>query len=514
MLVNEQDKRLMSLMTYLYRNNNKWLNLRDLMLYIKVSRKTLNSYIDRLEYTFSDLVKFTISGSMLKINLDSKFGLLTMQRTFLNKSLIINILKQTFFQTNIDKLDIAINFNVSETSIYRSIKFLNNSLDGVYDLNYSYSDLHFIGNEEEIRKFYINLFIETNSSPKNWVFSDLLNQESVNVIVRNIIPYIHGEICYTHFEYIQIGIAVSIIRFKQGYKIDSNRNNNQLINIVQALSKNQEIINFIKKEFPKSVCSLEDVLYQILVYFFSDNFLFFILDPREVIGDKFDYYKYYSYYEKNINFLIEKYNLTVKNKKELYKEIFTYFKFKISNVDGVDFFVDHSKYFLDYAKFLNLEFHKDLSLILQDYLNLFHSDSKYKLDDLIYNVYILWPDLIPQLIKSSMKPKILIISHYDYYYAKTLESIINLLFENVMDIQTFNECEINFEKLRQSNYDVVISDFVINDDIGDKVIFSFEQLPSINEISDLILEIFQKHIESILAKYPEEFKYSARTLYY
>ena len=113
-----------------------------------------------------------------------------------------------------------------------------------------------------------------------------------------------------------------------------------------------------------------------------------------------------------------------------------------------------------------------------------------------------------------MKPKILIISHYDYYYAKTLESIINLLFENVMDIQTFNECEINFEKLRQSNYDVVISDFVINDDIGDKVIFSFEQLPSINEISDLILEIFQKHIESILAKYPEEFKYSARTLYY
>lgn len=98
MLVNEQDKKLMNLMTYLYRNNNKWLNLRDLMLYIKVSRKTLNSYIDRLEYTFSDLVKFTISGSMLKINLDSKFGLLTMQRTFLNKSLIINILKQTFFK--------------------------------------------------------------------------------------------------------------------------------------------------------------------------------------------------------------------------------------------------------------------------------------------------------------------------------------------------------------------------------------------------------------------------------
>lgn len=514
MLVNNQDEKLIKLMTYLYRNNNKWLNLRDLMLHIDVSRKTLNSYIDKLEYIFSDLVEFTLSGSMLKINIDSNFGLLTMQRTFLNKSLIIKILKDTFFQTNIDKLDIAINFNVSETSIYRSIEGLNNSLEGVYNLHYSYSDLHFIGNEEEIRKFYINLFIETNPSPNNWVFSDLLNQESVNVIVRNLMPYIHGEMYHAHFEYIKIGIAVSIIRFKQGYKIDSNRNNKQLINIVHDFSKNQEIVNFIKKEFPKSTFSLEDVLYQILVCFFSDNFLFFILDPKDVIGDKFDYYKHYSYYEKNINYLIEKYNLTVKNKKELYMLIFTYFKFKISNIDGVDFFVDHSDYFLNYVKFFNPEFHNDLSIILDNYLNLFHPNSKYKLKDLIYTIYTLWSDLIPQLIKSSMKPKVLIISHYDYYYAKSLESIINLWFENVMDVQTFNECEINIEKLRQSNYDIVIADFVINDDLGDKVIFSFEQLPLINEISDLVLEISKKHIENILKKYPEEFETFGKILGY
>lgn len=514
MLVNKQDKKIMSLMTYLYRNNNKWLNLRDLMLHIKVSRKTLKSYIYRLEYMFSDLVEFTFSGSMLKINLDSKFGLLTMQRTFLNESLIINILKHTFFHTNIDKLDIEINFNVSETSIYRSIKFLNNSLEGVYNLHYSYSDLHFIGDEEEIRKFYINLFIETNPSLNNWVFSDLLNQESVNVIVRNLMPYFHVKMYHAHFEYIKIGIAVSIIRFKQGYEIDSNRNNKQLINIVHDFSKNQEIVNFIKKEFPKSTFSLEDVLYQILVYFFSDNFLFFIQDPREVIGDKFDYYKHYSYYEKNINYLIKKYNLTVKNKKELYSRIFIYFKFKISNVDSVDFFVDHSKFFLDYVKFLNLEFHKDLSVILENYLNLFHTESKYKLDDLIYTIYTLWSDLIPQLLLSSTKPKVLIISHYDYYYAELLESIMNFWFENVMDVQTFNGYEINIKEIRQSNYDIIIADFVINDDMGDKVIFSFEQLPLINEISDLVLEIAKKQIENTVKKYPEEFKTFGKTLGY
>ncbi|WP_455257137.1 helix-turn-helix domain-containing protein, partial [Peptoniphilus asaccharolyticus] len=468
MLVNEQDKKLMSLMTYLYRNNNKWLNLRDLMLHIKVSRKTLKSYIYRLEYMFSDLVEFTFSGSMLKINLDSKFGLLTMQRTFLNESLIINILKHTFFQTNVDKLDIAINFNVSETSIYRSIKFLNNSLEGVYNLQYSYSDLHFIGNEEEIRKFYINLFIETNPSPNNWAFSDLLNQESINIIIRNLEPYIHGKMYYAHFEYIKIGIAVSIIRLGQGFKIGSNKDNKLLLNIVRDFSKNKEIVNFIKKEFPNSKENFTDIMYQILVYFFSDDFLFFILEPQEVIGDSLDSTNHYAYYDESISYLIQKYKLTIKDKKELYNLILTYFKFKISNVDGVDFFVDHSEFFLNYVKFFNVEFYNDLSQILKKYLDLFHPDSKYKLRDLVYTTYTLWPDLIKQLIKSSIKPKVLIISHYDHCYAKSLESIISLWFENIMDVQTFNECEINIEKIRQSNYDIVIADFVINDDIGDK----------------------------------------------
>ena len=83
-----------------------------------------------------------------------------------------------------------------------------------------------------------------------------------------------------------------------------------------------------------------------------------------------------------------------------------------------------------------------------------------------------------------------------------------------MDVQTFNGYEINIKEIRQSNYDIIIADFVINDDMGDKVIFSFEQLPLINEISDLVLEIAKKQIENTVKKYPEEFKTFGKTLGY
>ena len=121
-----------------------------------------------------------------------------------------------------------------------------------------------------------------------------------------------------------------------------------------------------------------------------------------------------------------------------------------------------------------------------------HPKFKYKLRDLVYTTYTLRPDLIPQLIKTSMKPKALIISHDDHYYTKSLENIVNLWFENVMDVHTLDECEIDFKKIKESDYDLVIADFIIKEDIGDKIIFTFEQMPLINEIADLVLKVSQK----------------------
>lgn len=514
MLVNGQDKKMMNLMTHLYRYNNEWLNIRNLMHYLGVSRKTLYSYLNNLELIFSDLVDFNYCGSMIKSSFDSKFGLLTMQRTFLNKSLIVNILKLTFFQKDINKLDLAIDLNVSETSIYRSVKFLNDSLEGVYKLNYSYSSLQFVGQEEEIRKFFINFFIETNPYPNDWIFDDSLDQESVKIIIRNLAPYINGKMYYAHFEYIKIGLAVSIIRLRHGHELETEEKNAKLLKIVRDFSKNKDISKFLEKEFPHSEDKVEDILYQILAYFFTDDFLFFIEKPEEIFLACSDSNKLYKFYDKSITYLINKYKLTVRDKKGLYRLIFTYFKFKISNVEGVDFFVDHSEYFLNYVKFFNVDFHNDLARILKDYLVIFHPKSNYKLRDLLYTTYTLWPDLIPQLIKTSMRPKALIISHDDHYYTKSLENIVNLWFENVMDVHTLDECEIDFEKIKDSAYDIIIADFVIKDDLGDKIIFSFEQLPLIDEISDLVFKIQHKNIENIIKKYPEEFEGFRRILGY
>ena len=227
-------------------------------------------------------------------------------------------------------------------------------MEGVYKLNYSYSSLQFVGQEEEIRKFFINFFIETNPYPNDWIFDDSLDQESVKIIIRNLAPYINGKMYYAHFEYIKIGLAVSIIRLRHGHELETEEKNAKLLKIVRDFSKNKDISKFLEKEFPHSEDKVEDILYQILAYFFTDDFLFFIEKPEEIFLACSDSNKLYKFYDKSITYLINKYKLTVRDKKGLYRLIFTYFKFKISKVEGVDFFVDHSEYFLNYVKFFNV----------------------------------------------------------------------------------------------------------------------------------------------------------------
>lgn len=123
-------------MTFLYRNNQKWIKNTDLLQFLDVSRKTLRSYLDQLQDLFKDLTHFDYTGSMVQVTFDPNFGLLTLQRTFLQESLMVKILQQNFFHTDLTKLDLIIDLNTSETSIYRACQTFNQEIDGVYDLTY------------------------------------------------------------------------------------------------------------------------------------------------------------------------------------------------------------------------------------------------------------------------------------------------------------------------------------------------------------------------------------------
>lgn len=506
MILNEQDNKMISLMTFLYRNNNTWLKLTDLALFLDVTIKTLHSYLDKLQDMFSEYGKFYTTGSMIKVKLSPNFGLHTVQRTFLSQALVSRVISTTFFNPTIHKFDLAINLDVSESTIYRSIKTFNESLDGVYNLQFSYSKMAFEGLEREIQKFYINFFIETNPDPSNWIFEDYFKEDYANILAEKIKDYVKHKVHLPYFEYIKTSLAVSIIRLKQGHKVPIASYNEKAESALKDMCSNAEIASIIKREFPNSKEENYMILYNILAYFLSNDFFFFLFEPKDKIKEVLKQEAQHSFFLDKIKYLCDKYNLHIDDPDELYYQIHTYFKFKIANVDANDFFVNQSDYFLFYMKFFNVDFYNDMSTILEEYLDKYHPSLKYELKNLIYTVYNLWPELIHQLMVPLVPLNVLIISRYDYFYAKTIKSIIELTISFKMNIDIYEEEQIDYEKIKKSSYGLIISDFIIKEDLGDKLVFSFEQLPTVDRVLGLSKTLFSRYLNKMVEKNVNEFK--------
>lgn len=514
MLFTEQEKKIIKLITCFYRNNGKWLKYNELVLYIGTSKKTLRSYIDRLHDLFFDLCEFDYTGSMVRVKFDSNFGLVTMQRIFLDKSLIVRILKRTFFCDYKSKLDLAIDLNTSESSIFRAIQTLNNGLPDFYDLTFSYSKLQFEGSESEIQKFYVNLFIETNPDPLYWPFEDFMREEEANAFARHITNYVQNSIYPDQFEYIKVVLAVASIRLKKSHKISISPTDDDLYQKIEELAKKPEISAFLERFFPEFRANKTFTAYQIVSYFLNEEFFFFFYDLDYRLKNFMKAKANYEFYLKKISFLQKKYNLEIPDPLDFYKDLATFFRFKISNVDAEDFFLDHSEYSLNYLKFFNIDFHNDLKIFLTEYMCRFYPKAPHKVQDLIYTVYTLWPNLIPQLIKAQSVTKALIVSRYDQYYARTLADLINTMSPNYIHADVYGNFQIDFEEIKNSDYEVIITDFVVKKDFGDKLIFSFEQLPLLSKIRDFFYKIHYMKINKVFQAHPDELKKFANFLGY
>lgn len=506
MLFLKQDKKMMRLMTLLYRHDGEWCKYLDLARHLDVSLKTVKSYLENSESIFSKHALFEYSSAMVRVSFNANFGLLTMQRTFLYHSLIVQILYHTFFKPNMDKLDLSLLLNCSETSIFRNIQQFNEILASVYDLQFSYATLQFVGTEREIQKFYINFFIEIFPDPMQWAFDGYISEEDVQALTRILAKYIRGQHLYpAHFKYIKVALAVAALRLKQGFKVPINSYNPDICNKIAHILQIPAGRLLLDHYFQDWAMTPIHCLYQILAYFLSEEFQFFFKDAPFGYKKDLRFEKQHAFYEKNVTYLLKKYGLVLDDPDAFYDTLFTYFKFKLTNIDTSDFFINHSDYFLNYVKFFNSDFHNDLYAILEDYLNQFHPRIKHRARDLTYTVYTLWPDLLPQLVANMPPYRALVISHYDHYYAKTLMNMVNNINPQLVKAEVYEHCEIDFDEIEKSPYEIIITDFVIDRELEGKLVFSFEQLPLPNKLQRLVLAITYDRISHILAKHPEEY---------
>lgn len=482
----------------LFYHDRKWVKKKKLSDHLGLSKKTIETYLDIIEKLFEGLLEIDRTSKLIRANFSLSIGIKTIKKIFIRNSLIAKIIGYSFFHKIENKADLAARLGTSDSSIYRNIKSFNKSIRGVYDIKFSYAELDFEGDEFDIQKFLLNLFINTQTDPNYWPFEKEVSFRDATKIAYIIGSYINIDIGLGQYSFIKTALAISIIRYKRGHRVKSESYDEEIIGYIKEAVKKPEVSFFFKKQFPSFDGDLVHLIYDVLAFFFENEYIPLFNDLDEIFLKVPDYEDYVAYLSGKVRYLCDKYGIDKSRLDEIYRSIFSYFSVKLFNIDQADFFVDKSEYFLDYIKIINIDFYRDMIEIMEDFLEKFPALKKrYSPETLTYAVYSTWPGLIGHLIKIAEPKKGIIISNYDGSYAILLQDFINSSISKFLLADIYDKPFLDIGWLEKSDYDVIIVDFLLKEPIKDKLVINLENLPMTNRASKILEKIARERYKKI-----------------
>ena len=394
-----------------------------------------------------------------------------------------------FLTPNKDKLDLSLEMHASESSIYRNVQRLNKALSPYYKLHFSYKELAFCGQEEEIRTFYSNFFIEMSHATSRWPFSGLVEEEDVHQLIFHLAQDIRLARFPNHFKFVKYALAVALIRVQQGQEISGLDPQPFLHEVFKKMAGRPVVQEILEKYLPLTAEEPIEVLYQIFGSFITNGYLPFLTDPKGRDWARENYKVHYLFFKDLIADLAEKYDLTIDDPDELYYKLFIYMRFKVHNIDAAELFIDYTVNMVYRIRPYNPALYKDLYTRLDKHLTRYAPAFHNKLPYLIYNIYMLWPKLLSQLLVSRSPCRALVISQYDKNYSESLTNLLNTLNPKLLQVDTYDAYLVDLEAIKASSYELFITDFPLDDLAPDKMVLSFEQLPPPHQLQQLLLTV-------------------------
>lgn len=496
---------MLSMIKYLYRKSGKWVSISALSELEDISVRTTKIYLKKLEEIFIDHVEFSTKAGLIKAEFSHKVGINYLRMIISKNTVIYQILNASFFQVSNKNIDLSSKFNISDSSAYRNIQLLNDSMEGVYNLEFSFAKLSFAGEEGEIINFYKHFFLSTYRTTRKWPFEGLVDKEAADHLADKFLNYMKEDYSYSNVSYFQILIAILAIRLSQGHTMESTRDPNVVRQAREFLDQDG-IIDFVKDKFPSTDQDPRYLIFELFTYISEYECFYF----QGVCGNERHmtcmYPSYYNYFDDMVDRLADKFNFEITNKDELITLIAYSFNCNFFRLRQADFFTKEADYYLEYMKFVSIDLYTYLEEEMTKFKEKFpYSTKPYSVMDLVYGFYWSFPGILSEQIKNSRKCKVLILSSYDQNFAPSLAKLINKNFGDFFSADIYKDKVLDWEKIEASNYEVILTDFTVTGDIEGKLVYTVEELPMASEVYTLVSSILD-HLSRIKElQYPGEF---------
>lgn len=467
-------------------DSRTYVSINELAAALNCKERNIHDDVKELSVPeLSHIFEIESRSKAYKLHMKNNMTIDAVGHYIMNDNDCFSLLEYVFFNDGLSAEELAEKNHISLPTLYRMISRINKGLKKRFHLKFETNPCRLEGDEVEVRSFYLQYFVEKYPISE-WPFDNLNEDEILNVF-RKITDSLNFTRQYSFLRTIKILLAVSHIRFKQGFHISGR--STRMAKLQHRLSNSPLLYKQFSDVF-KDVTNAE-MFNDNLAYVVTDYFYF---NYEELLTHAHhDEYAARSFINLSemFNELSKTYDIPLVNKDALIYSVHNSAQMGFKNINIRYILVDNKSFLLKQFKNLFPDFYNDIEKRIKTYLLLMELEYNSDLiNHLIHNIFTRWENLLHHLYSRQRKIKIHVVSSHDIYHARLMKSILKYEFHDEIKVSVLDSIDLNELLNIDSNIDIFVVNFTIP--VADKRIIAVNDVPADEdfiEIKRLIAEI-------------------------
>ncbi len=419
-LLSKKSHRQLELLELLF-ENKRWFHISELAELLHCAERSVKDDLSQVRSSFPDLIFHSSTNGIRIINTDDS-DIEMVYHHFFKHSTHFSILEFIFFNEGCDTDSICKEFYISSSSLYRIIRHINKIIKKQYRFEISLNPVRITGNEIDIRYFFAQYFSEKYYFLE-WPFEE------------------------------------------------KNSFNNHLLESFMEAEEIEEIVASFDSEYHISLN--KEVIGQLFVSYFQK--MFFIDENLFMSCAKTDSYVKNSYQLLSdlIDQIESKYNLKIDNNDNLIWHLHNTAHLHRQELSTEFILFDQKGNTIKNFQNIFPRFVSEVKEGMEHYLETLDMDrNSMKVNHLSYTFITHSKHLVLNLLQNQPKLKVLVMSNFDQYHAKSVAETLAYYCSNNFELEVWSELELSLDALKESPYDIIISNFIIPPIENKRLIYS------------------------------------------
>ena len=483
-LLSHKEQRQLKIIEYLF-EHQEWILIDTLSDILDLNSRIIKSDIKEMR---EQLPYFDILSSTAGIRLSNEqnFSIDQIYRHILQESTNFQVLRAFFLLEEPFTFEhLAQTLDISLPSLRKKVAEINSILQPKYKFKLKVTPISIIGNERDIRFFFAQYFYEAYGFYE-WPFSE--SKEALDEFVTLFIRATKFPANYANVFQIRTLVAVNLQRLKTGNLNNLTNKPRSEISVYAQLPHIQEELQPISEILgitidPPTLEQLFDAYTQSGFYFTVED----LLAARET--DELANRSYHAARDILDN-LTRQFGINFENTDRLVWHIHNTALLERQEINSESIISNSRDYSLNKLKTIFPDFYEAAVFEMMRYKSAVgQKDHIHTVVHLVYTLFTHADNLIPQLLESQNKVRVLVLSSFDFAHPYSLISLYKYHTSKNIQYEVWDKDTLNVDEVMEADYDAILTNFDVEGLVHPKLINinRMSNLQIINELNTLSL---------------------------